>query len=1221
MSDPSRYQGPRICQGPDDPRLLDVDDDFRELLGDLGRLFSDGSRHLRRRTLHHPSASAAGALTVDEDTPIPSHGFLVPGKRFAVLARFSNALPADDAAPSLRGVTLRLSDMDSSGHGGAPRWDLTLNTGECFHASTAHQFRVMDRPGAERDALLKISPRLRHNLWDGHREATSYAEYDYYSQIPRYFTAVDGTHWTARFRLVPGDGAADSGRFDPAGLWLPPQPPGELSRAPGDERSRAVLGEDLRARLSSGEVRCALQIQLRRPTGDPHSDARLLDASLPWPASDAPWQNLAELRLTTPVDDEEVERLRFDPALAPADLGIALAVSPHSTGSIDHLRTLVYRLASAARLGKEPPADLAALATLPAAPHQTAVQASGSATAQERGAPRTVCVIGAGPAGLTAARELERRGHRAVVLEASPDVAGKCESVEIGGHVFDLGGHLCTTAYHNVADLAVELGVETADTTAHLVHWVSSGRSEPQREDLFRPEAFKRYADLRAECFPDIAEPGLAHSARALAAPVGEWLDEHDLAPLAASLGTGYTAAGYGHLDSPLPALFLAKYAELTGLLSTAPQLLGHTGSFTPAHGFGDLWRRVAAELSDVRTGVRVERIERRTGGVLVHTDQGTVDADELVIAVPMDRVLPLLDATTEERELGSRVEYIDYSTQVVTASGLPRSGFYLLEEHTRSSTPGACVSFHHRHDGSEVYACYSYGGEGLDMLDLERRLEQDIALLGGRMTEVHEQRRWNFMPHFGSAAIRDGAYDRLEALQGVHHTYYIGGLPSFELVECVVAHARHTIGSFFPSLRNRRGAARHPERRVLSGPRTERRQEVSGEDIVAFLAKRLAHELDIPMEAVRADEPLDSYGLTSLSAAVLQGELSDWLGYRVPHTLLLEAPTLGVVAAELATPAAAPAWERPAVARGHQGASRPGRRSSLLVPLSPARPLFLCGGIVGTVHHLKPLARAIGSQQPCYGLQPPGLDGEEAPLRRIEDLAERHVEEIRQIQPHGPYAIAGHSFGGLVAYETALQLIESGEQVSRVILLDTHVPLPNQRVPVPDETASIAEMCRMNHLLFGDGKQAPRIDPGLPPQEQRNQLARVLGATGTLPPQEHVIHLLEVYQANLEAVAAYWIRGSDLPVSLIRATGGFPQVMEPERAIENVGGEDNGWFGVGLTDLTVVPVDADHFSVLADAHREAVAGLMRLALQPADQQPRGLVVPASSTVARGAQR
>ena len=55
--------------------------------------------------------------------------------------------------------------------------------------------------------------------------------------------------------------------------------------------------------------------------------------------------------------------------------------------------------------------------------------------------PRTVVVVGAGPSGLTVARELERAGHGVTVLEEQDTVAGKCQSVTVDGRAFDLGGH------------------------------------------------------------------------------------------------------------------------------------------------------------------------------------------------------------------------------------------------------------------------------------------------------------------------------------------------------------------------------------------------------------------------------------------------------------------------------------------------------------------------------------------------------------------------------------------------------------------------------------------------------------------------------------------------------------------------------------------------------------------------------------------------------------
>src|SRR5207248_10110382 len=324
--------------------------------------------------------------------------------------------------------------------------------------------------------------------------------------------------------------------------------------------------------------------------------------------------------------------------------------------------------------------------------------------------PRTVAVVGAGPAGLSLARELERAGHRAIVLESAPEVGGKCESIDIDGHAYDLGGHVCTTQYENVARLAVELGITTEDTTPHRVYELSSGQSSPQSTEFFQRETFSRYTRLREARFPRIGAAGLAHSARALARPVSQWLAEHGLESMAESLGTGYTAAGYGHLAGDLPALYFVKYAEMTGLLSARPELLGHPGSCTIVGGFKRLWEKVAAGLGDVRCGVTITAIERdpdqATVGVLVHTDQGQVVADDLVLTVPIDQVLPVLDASADELDLAGRVRHLDYYTTVVSATGLPRSAFYLVDEYTRAGAElGHAVAFHHRYPDRDVYA------------------------------------------------------------------------------------------------------------------------------------------------------------------------------------------------------------------------------------------------------------------------------------------------------------------------------------------------------------------------------------------------------------------------------------------------------------------------------------------------------------------------------------
>jgi cytochrome P450/protoporphyrinogen oxidase len=493
-------------------------------------------------------------------------------------------------------------------------------------------------------------------------------------------------------------------------------------------------------------------------------------------------------------------------------------------------------------------------------------------------------VVGAGPAGLSIARELEQAGHRAIVLEALPEVGGKCESIEIDDLAYDLGGHVCTTQYENVARLATELGMATEDTTPHRVYDIDRRDSAPQSAAFFRRETFGRYAALRETEFPKIAEPGLAHSARALARPVSEWLAEHSLEAMAESLGTGYTAAGYGYLAGDLPALYFVKYAEMTGLLSARPELLGHPGSFTIVGGFKGLWEKVAAGLSDVRCGVAITAIERDpdrdTGGVRVRTDRGDVVADDLVLTVPIDQLLPVLDATPEELDLAGRVRHLDYYTTVVSASSLPHSAFYLVDEYTRAEAGrGHAVAFHHRYPDRDVYACYSYGPDGLDGDGIVDRLREDVERMGGELGEVHTQRRWKFLPHFGGADIRDGVYDRIEHQQGRHHTYHAGSLPAYELVECTVAYSRELVRQHFGA----EDVFGHSAA-VVEGPRpVVDRPHPTVDALRDWLVEHIAAELRARPEAIAPDARLDSLALESISVAALQSGLSDWLGFRIP--------------------------------------------------------------------------------------------------------------------------------------------------------------------------------------------------------------------------------------------------------------------------------------------------------------------------------------------------
>ncbi|MGA9873708.1 MAG: alpha/beta fold hydrolase [Rhodococcus sp. (in: high G+C Gram-positive bacteria)] len=98
--------------------------------------------------------------------------------------------------------------------------------------------------------------------------------------------------------------------------------------------------------------------------------------------------------------------------------------------------------------------------------------------------------------------------------------------------------------------------------------------------------------------------------------------------------------------------------------------------------------------------------------------------------------------------------------------------------------------------------------------------------------------------------------------------------------------------------------------------------------------------------------------------------------------------------------------------------------------------PLFVVAGAGVPAIGLAPLAKHL-TGRPVFALQARGLDTRALPHRTLKGCARAYVREIRRIQPHGPYTVAGHSLGAWIALEIADILRSHGETVERVVLLD----------------------------------------------------------------------------------------------------------------------------------------------------------------------------------------
>lgn len=117
-------------------------------------------------------------------------------------------------------------------------------------------------------------------------------------------------------------------------------------------------------------------------------------------------------------------------------------------------------------------------------------------------------------------------------------------------------------------------------------------------------------------------------------------------------------------------------------------------------------------------------------------------------------------------------------------------------------------------------------------------------------------------------------------------------------------------------------------------------------------------------------------------------------------------------------------------------------------------RPLVCVPPSGGSILCYVDLARALGQERFVVGLKGPDPRSSEAPPQQASEMAERYIGALRAARPHGPYVLAGYSFGGLIAWEMAQQLARAGDDVALLALLDTRFPRaygPEDRNPIVD--------------------------------------------------------------------------------------------------------------------------------------------------------------------------
>ncbi len=314
---------------------------------------------------------------------------------------------------------------------------------------------------------------------------------------------------------------------------------------------------------------------------------------------------------------------------------------------------------------------------------------------------------------------------------------------------------------------------------------------------------------------------------------------------------------------------------------------------------------------------------------------------------------------------------------------------------------------------------------------------------------------------------------------------------------------------------------------------------------------------------SIRPDDHFFDAGGSSLIALQLRTRVKARLGVALPVHILVENPRFIQLLAAIRQ--AAPASGSMPEVR----AAPPGRLLVCLQTGTPeVPPLYLVQAIGGTVYSYMGLARQLGSQHPVYAFRASGMEPGESIHPDVPTIAAHYVAELLERQPQGPFQLGGHSSGGAVAYEMARQLLQRGQEVSAVLLLDTPpLPLSQLQVEQPEE---------LLRLMAPFRERAPSAWQGFATAVAKDSPFR------------------ELLRVHAHALATYVPARSALPLVYIRA--------RERNGVLDAHGE-RWWMDLTEGVFSMHNVPGDHFTMIEPPHVTTVGLRVRQHLAATERE------------------
>jgi acyl transferase domain-containing protein/thioesterase domain-containing protein/acyl carrier protein len=375
------------------------------------------------------------------------------------------------------------------------------------------------------------------------------------------------------------------------------------------------------------------------------------------------------------------------------------------------------------------------------------------------------------------------------------------------------------------------------------------------------------------------------------------------------------------------------------------------------------------------------------------------------------------------------------------------------------------------------------------------------------------------------------------------------------------------------------------------------------------YIRDELARIMGVAPDGLEADQPLSTFGLDSLLALELKNNLEGRLDFTLPMAKLMEGPSIASLATETVRLVIG-SMSRDADGKRAAADSSADERWSPLIALRATGtrpPLFLLPALGGDIRCYDELVQKLGKDQRVYAIRPRGIDQDLPPHQTIEEMIADYAAAIREVQPKGPYHLAGWSTGGIYAFALAEAMDQSGEQVDLLALFDA--PLPSI-VDDIDPNNDVRFLCNLVNFAncFAGTKMRVNYEQllALAPHERFPTALAEARKQGTIPaetPEEYIRRIVHVGEANVRAIQSYEPRqiAGDVQFFIPIIKGGLAEIAGIQLTEER----DHGWsdFCENSVDLHTVP--GDHFSMMTGDGADQIAAVLSALMDEALAVPK----------------